>query len=73
MIPYITKYMPLKRNYNNKKQNLSKKSNKIIEYKVNANFINTSDEIVDNLETKKTMLYDMQKDIIEGMMLWSRS
>ena len=32
-----------------------------------------SDEILDNLETKKTMLYDIQKDKIEGMMLRSRS
>ena len=31
-----------------------------------------SDEILDNLETKKTMLYDIQKDKIEGMMLRSR-
>ena len=46
---------------------------KIIEDEVNANFINMSDEILDNLETKKTMLYDIQKDKIEGMMLRSRS
>ena len=32
-----------------------------------------SDEILDTLETKKTMLYSIQKDKIEGMMLWSRS
>ena len=46
---------------------------KIIEDEVNANFINMSDEILDNLETKKTMLYDIQKDKIEGMMLRSSS
>ena len=46
---------------------------KIIEDEVNANFINMSDEILDNLETKKTLLYDIQKDKIEGMMLRSRS
>ena len=46
---------------------------KIIEDEVNTNFINMSDEILDNLETKKTMLYDIQKDKIEGMMLRSRS
>ena len=46
---------------------------KIIEDEVNANFINMSGEILDNLETKKTMLYDIQKDKIEGMVLRSRS
>ena len=46
---------------------------KIIEDEVNENFKNMSDEILDNLETKKTMLYDIQKDKIEGMMLRSRS
>ena len=44
---------------------------KIIEDEVNANFINMSDEILDNLETKKTVLYDLQKDKIEGLMLQS--
>ena len=46
---------------------------KIIEDEVNANFIDISDEILDNLETKITMLYDIQKDKIEGMILRSRS
>ena len=34
---------------------------KIIEEEVYTNFINISDESLDNLETKKTMLYDIQK------------
>ena len=46
---------------------------KLIEDEINANFINMSDEIQDNLETKRTILYDMQKDKIEGNMVHSRS
>ena len=46
---------------------------KIIENEVNVNFINMSEETLDNLETKKTMLNNIQKEKIEGMMLRSRS
>ena len=46
---------------------------KLFKDEVNANFINMSDENLDNLETKKTVLYDIQKDKIEGMVLHSRS
>ena len=46
---------------------------KIIENEVTVNFINMSEETLDNLETKKTMLNNIQKEKIEGMMLRSRS
>ena len=46
---------------------------KIMETEVNANFINMSDETLNNLEAKKAKLNDIQKEKIEGMMLRSRS
>ena len=48
---------------------------KIIENEVNKNFENMSEETLNNLDRKKTMLYDIhvQKAKIEGMMLRSRS
>ena len=48
---------------------------KLLENEVNESFINAcmSEESLNNLERKKTMLNDIQKDKIEGMMLRSRS
>ena len=46
---------------------------KLIEKEVNRNFLNMSEESLNNLETKKAKLHDIQKDKIEGMMLRSRS
>ena len=67
------KYSSFKKKQQQQQEMQLEQEIKIIEDEVNANFINMSDEILDNLETKKTMLYDIQKDKIEGMMLRSRS
>ena len=67
------KYSSFKKKQQHQQEIQLEQEIKIIEDEVNANFINMSDEILDNLETKKTMLYDIQKDKIEGMMLRSRS
>ena len=67
------KYSSFKKKQQQQQEKQLEQEMKIIEDEVNTNFINMSDEILDNLETKKTMLYDIQKDKIEGMMLRSRS
>ena len=67
------KYSSFKKKQQQQQEKQLEQEIKIIEDEVNTNFINMSDEILDNLETKKTMLYDIQKDKIEGMMLRSRS
>ena len=67
------KYSSFKKKQQHQQEIQLEQEIKIIEDEVNANFIDMSDEILDNLETKKTMLYDIQKDKIEGMMLRSRS
>ena len=69
----IIKYSSFKKKQQQQQEKQLEQEIKIIEDEVNTNFINMSDEILDNLETKKTMLYDIQKDKIEGMMLRSRS
>ena len=67
------KYSSFKKKQQQQQEKQLEQEIKIIEDEVNTNFINMSDEILDNLETKKTMLYDIQKDKNEGMMLRSRS
>lgn len=46
---------------------------KILENEVNRNFLNMTEEALNTLEIKKSILNDIQKEKIEGMMLRSRS
>lgn len=46
---------------------------KLLEEEVNCNFLNMSEEALNDLENKKTLLNEIQKDKIEGVMLRSRS
>ena len=46
---------------------------KILENEINRNFLNMTEEALHTLETKKSILNDIQKEKIEGMMLRSRS
>ena len=46
---------------------------KILEDEVNANFLNMTEEILNDLENKKSSLNEIQKEKIEGVMLRSRS
>ena len=46
---------------------------KLIEEEVNANFLNLSGDVLDELESKKSLLNEIQKEKIEGVLLRSRS
>ena len=46
---------------------------KILENEANRNFLNMIEEALHTLETKKSILNDIQKEKIEGTMLRSRS
>ena len=46
---------------------------KLIEEEVNANFLNLSEDVLDELESKKSLLKEIQKEKIEGVLLRSRS
>ena len=46
---------------------------KLIEEEVNANFLNLSEDVLDELESKKSLLNEIQKEKIEGVLLRSRS
>ena len=46
---------------------------KILEDEVNANFLNMTEENLNDLENKKSSLNEIQKEKIEGVMLRSRS
>ena len=46
---------------------------KLIEDEVNANFLNMSENVLDELENKKSLLNEIQKEKIEGVMLRSRT
>ena len=46
---------------------------KWIEEDVNANFLNLSEDVLDELENKKSLLNEIQKQKIEGVLLRSRS
>ena len=43
------------------------------EEEVNANFLNLSEDVLDELESKKSLLNEIQKEKIEGVLLRSRS
>ena len=67
------KYSSFKKKERHEEEMKLEQEIKLLENEVNKNFINMSDESLNNLERKKTMLNDIQKDKIEGMMLRSRS
>ena len=46
---------------------------KLIEEEVNANFLNLSEDVLDELESKKSLLNEIQKEKFEGVLLRSRS
>ena len=69
----IKKYSSFKKKQQQQEEIKLQEEIKIIENKVNVNFINMSEETLNNLETKKTMLNSIHKERIEGMMLRSRS
>ena len=46
---------------------------KLIEEEVNANFLNLSEDVLDELENKKSLLNEIQKEKIEGVLLRSPS
>ena len=67
------KYSSFKKKQHQQEELKLEQEIKIIENEVNKNFENMSEETLNNLDRKKTMLYDIQKAKIEGMMLRSRS
>ena len=45
----------------------------LIEDEVNTNFLNLSEDVLDELKNKKSLLNEIQKEKIEGVLLRSRS
>ena len=67
------KYSSYKKKQQLKEERKLEQEIKILENEVNRNFLNMTEEALNTLETKKSILNDIQKEKIEGLMLRSRS
>ena len=67
------KYSSYKKKQHLKEERKLEQEIKILENEVNRNFLNMTEEALNTLETKKSILNDIQKEKIEGLMLRSRS
>lgn len=67
------KYSSQKKKQRQEQENKLEHDIKQIEEEVNANFLNMPDDVLDELENKKSLLNEIQKEKIEGVMLRSRS
>ena len=69
----IIKYSSQRKKQRQEEEAKLEKDIKLIEEEVNANFLNLSEDVLDELESKKSLLNEIQKEKIEGVLLRSRS
>ena len=67
------KYSSIRKKRNTEKENKLENEIKILEEDINKNFISMDQEKIDLFEQKKSELYEMRKEKIDGVMLRSRS
>ena len=72
-LPQISDYHHLKKKQKQQEEEKLEQDIKRLEEEVNCNFLNMSEESLNDLENKKEKLNEIQREKIEGIMLKSRS